>query len=461
MFAARDQENLVHGHQAAAAAKPLNQGTKQLAPKTPGNKTAKTPIRVPLNDENGPTGFGGGKKTLGKGNENSIFGTKQGGALDGKAFITPMGPRNRAPLGVKTTNAKAKAFQTPAPAAIGGQLGNINQRSVSVQKPKPKVSHPETTKLEDILADKEALDEREIEYMPPKAKDLPDYPDDFLPIPDPPVLHGPDVLEGWFDHYANKSDAGGLSYIQRKELEEKETNEYLDKKGEAEMLLAADSTPMSCLCDEECWGAECKESVARRKAAQETYRKTITALESKYLAKFTKSAERKGPSMRTSKAAATALSQAKRPPASGTKPAVKASGPSKKPGFIPPLGNKKPAPPNMSEKRHAAAAAASKTTMGYSKGRAASAAMRKTVMPGNNSPEREMGPDYKLAPAVFIQRYGVPKFGTQKWLECKSSGCFDENTEVHEDLGAKVTAENDGLAKYFKEEAEKEFVLEL
>lgn len=91
MFAARDQENLVHGHQAAAAAKPLNQGTKQLAPKTPGNKTAKTPIRVPLNDENGPTGFGGGKKTLGKGNENSIFGTKQGGALDGKAFVTPMG----------------------------------------------------------------------------------------------------------------------------------------------------------------------------------------------------------------------------------------------------------------------------------------------------------------------------------------------------------------------------------
>lgn len=73
---------------------------------------------------------------------------------------------------MKTTNAKAKAFQTPAAAAIGGQIGNINQRSVSVQKPKPKVSHPETTKLEDILADKEALDEREIEYMPPKAKGI-------------------------------------------------------------------------------------------------------------------------------------------------------------------------------------------------------------------------------------------------------------------------------------------------
>ncbi len=91
MLAARDQENLVHGHQAAAAAKPLNQGVKQLAPKTPGNKTAKTPIRVPLNDENGTIAIGGGKRTVGKGNENSIFGGKKGGMLDNKAFMTPMG----------------------------------------------------------------------------------------------------------------------------------------------------------------------------------------------------------------------------------------------------------------------------------------------------------------------------------------------------------------------------------
>lgn len=191
MLAARDQENLVHGHQAAAAAKPLNQGVKQPPPKTPGNKATKTPLRLPLNDENGPTALGGGKKTLGKGNENTIFGPKQGGVAEGKAFITPIGmynrcgmlrtesvesdnphvgPRNRAPLGVKTTNAKAKVFQTPAPASIHVGGGRTNQRSASVQKPKPKASHPETTKLEDILADKEALDEREIEYMPPKPK---------------------------------------------------------------------------------------------------------------------------------------------------------------------------------------------------------------------------------------------------------------------------------------------------
>ena len=93
MLAARDQENLIHGHQAAAASKPLNQGTRQLAPKTPG-KAPKTPFKLPLNDENNAGGLGGGKgglKTHGKGNENMTLGAKGG---DKNAFITPMGMIN-------------------------------------------------------------------------------------------------------------------------------------------------------------------------------------------------------------------------------------------------------------------------------------------------------------------------------------------------------------------------------
>lgn len=92
MLAARDQENLVHGHQAAAASKPLNQGTRQLAPKTPGNKIPKTPFKIPLNDENGA--FGGGKtglKANSRGNENMVTGAKKGGLGDKNAFVTPMG----------------------------------------------------------------------------------------------------------------------------------------------------------------------------------------------------------------------------------------------------------------------------------------------------------------------------------------------------------------------------------
>lgn len=70
---------------------------------------------------------------------------------------------------MKTTNAKAKALQTPAPAPTDNDLGKTNQKSISARKAKPRISHAEMTKLE-VLGDKDELEEREIEYMPPKAK---------------------------------------------------------------------------------------------------------------------------------------------------------------------------------------------------------------------------------------------------------------------------------------------------
>ena len=84
----------MHGHQAAAASKPLNQGIKQLAPKTPGNRPPKTPFKLPLNDENGGIGgFKTGLKANAKGNENLVSGAKKGGLGDKSAFITPLGTR--------------------------------------------------------------------------------------------------------------------------------------------------------------------------------------------------------------------------------------------------------------------------------------------------------------------------------------------------------------------------------
>ena len=70
---------------------------------------------------------------------------------------------------MKTTNAKAKAFQTPAPPPADNDVGKTNQKSVSARKAKPRISHAEMTKLE-VLGDKDLLEEREIEYMPPRAK---------------------------------------------------------------------------------------------------------------------------------------------------------------------------------------------------------------------------------------------------------------------------------------------------
>ena len=91
MFAAaHDQENLVHAHQAAAAAKPLNQGTRGL--KTPSNKGPKTPFRVPLNDENAPLKTG---KSIFKPNGKNLEGAAKDGkqAKDGgnDGFVTPAG----------------------------------------------------------------------------------------------------------------------------------------------------------------------------------------------------------------------------------------------------------------------------------------------------------------------------------------------------------------------------------
>ncbi len=81
MFAARaNQENAIYEQQTAAAAKPLNQGVKGLAPKTPG----KTPFKVALNDENARLGLG---KTGGKGKD-GLFGD---GKVDRSAFVTPAG----------------------------------------------------------------------------------------------------------------------------------------------------------------------------------------------------------------------------------------------------------------------------------------------------------------------------------------------------------------------------------
>lgn len=105
MLAARDQENLVYGHQAAAASKPLNQSNRTLQPKTPGNKFPKTPLKIPLNDENAPTAFGGKSgKGKGKGLESLMTGGKQGANFDKNSFVTPVLGKGSGQASQKFTN---------------------------------------------------------------------------------------------------------------------------------------------------------------------------------------------------------------------------------------------------------------------------------------------------------------------------------------------------------------------
>lgn len=88
MLAARDQENRVFAHQAGGAAK------QQNLQKTPGARFPKTPLKVPLNDENAARTFGGKTGLVERpngGNEN-LRTVGRGAKATGKANLaTPLG----------------------------------------------------------------------------------------------------------------------------------------------------------------------------------------------------------------------------------------------------------------------------------------------------------------------------------------------------------------------------------
>lgn len=87
MLAAHHNQENVYTHQAGAS-------KQQLQAKTPGARFPKTPLKVPLNDENATNVFGGKSvlRTKGK-DENTMTVAKGGNAAgkQGRAMMTPAG----------------------------------------------------------------------------------------------------------------------------------------------------------------------------------------------------------------------------------------------------------------------------------------------------------------------------------------------------------------------------------
>lgn len=221
MLAARDQENLAFSHQNGAALKQQQgQAKRQLQPKTPGARYANTPIKVPLNDENGA---GGAKSILGgrsRGNENTLT-TKGGKSVNKSNLATPSGPRSRAPLGDKTTNAKAKGSQAITVKSAARELEKSQGKAPGTIRPKQKQPQAELQKLVVHAEGADSLSEEEIEYCPPKPKDLPYesdvFPDGALKFD---ALKPENLFKGYYDHYFNPVDENGVSLADR-ELEER------------------------------------------------------------------------------------------------------------------------------------------------------------------------------------------------------------------------------------------------
>ena len=292
------------------------------------------------------------------------------------------------------------------------------------------------------------------------ASDMPDLPDDHVEL-DFSMFENGGLMKGALAYYMTRKGDDGLSHVEREEQRQQKVWDRMDRISDAALQRDIDGDPIPCTHYPECPGEVCKDTIQARKEAEDQYQRTVAEIEAETAPLPKKSTPSYGPSALKTKAANATLSQ---PKASALTPKItsKPGGPSAKSRLNSNLVSrprKTALPTNPSPMRHTAATAASKTTMGYSKGRAASATLRKTVLPAKppKTNENEI-PDAEMAPADYIQRYGVPKFGSEMWIRCKSSGCFDEaqGPSLEEIFGG---GQPGGLGAYLREEAEQDFQL--
>lgn len=253
---------------------------------------------------------------------------------------------------MKTTNAKTKAFQTPGP-ALEKELEKTQPMQTSTRRPK-KVIHADAVKLE-VHGDESPLAERDVEYCPPKPKDLPyeseDFPDGCLNYD---VLKKGNLMRGIYNRYYHDVDENGMSRQDR----ENEAGYQLSAKKADEQILK--------MMEEDWTVGDVPETFRHLRKKQSQAKENVEATSQP---KKSSALPNRGPATIASRKAATALSVA---PKSAPVP-PKATKPTPKSSF---LSRAKPAPAltapsNASTMRHAAATAASKSTIGYTKGRTA------------------------------------------------------------------------------------------
>lgn len=286
---------------------------------------------------------------------------------------------------------------------------------------------------------------------------MPDYPDDMPHDINLSMFDGGALKPGFLHHFATRVGDDGLTFYEREERERQRANGLADKMNEALLLRDFESVTIPCVHLQECLD-ECTASIENKKLAEEKYQKTMAALSvspEQSKATLKKPAQFKGPSTLNSKSAAAALSQPKQTaPASKPDSSSKSSLIAAKPTTNLPRSKKNPQPTNPSTMRHNAASANSKTTIGHSKGRATSAALRKTALPFRDTTKVAEVPDATLAPGLYIERYGVPKLGSEQWMRCNAAGCFDEEEA---DLQDSARGGPNALDDLLREEAEQDF----
>jgi hypothetical protein len=281
------------------------------------------------------------------------------------------GPRTRAPLGLKTTNAKSKAFQTPAP--LSAKTQNVSPR---LRRPKVKVHQPE-------LAAESDDDVPDVEYMPPKEVPLSDDMDDYLPRDwNFPTMDNKSMTRGIWEAYTNPVEDDGRTRKQREfeeglQREKKKANEDFDKVFAAQM--AKDDAEMRRYMGLDVPKKEAQKPVFSTIAPK----RAITGIST---LRSRSAAQALSPSTKPSYAAPTATAKSRVP-----------AGPVTSKKSIKPLAEPTPS-------HRAAAVAASHSTIGYAQGRAGRAA------PAARKPLSNVT---KPAPFSAGARHPVPAATTQ------------------------------------------------
>ena len=340
-------------------------------------------------------------------------------------ILFPPEPRHRAPLGTKTTNAKAQRTQTPAPPVetVKRDQNQTSRRTSTAQRIRkaaaPSIKQPYTDAHDKTVKD----DVPEVEYMPPKPKgsgyfilinslqtnyraELADIPDEITYDTTFPQFQPRNMALGLESVYGdNEVGSDGLT---KKERKFREDSIAYDRMVDETTLKQITSMNLSDFNESDGLTESTTSDGLRERGNDDKSR--MTKLQSRPTS---------GTSTIQARNAAAALSgssSARVKPSSmirQQRPRVTSVFPSQKPRD---RGN----PPDMA---HSAAVARSRSTLGYSKGRNVSSAMNQRAP---RMKKQVNSSSQNISPESYVDLYGPPPLGSEMWIRCKAVGCFDE-----------------------------------
>lgn len=333
-------------------------------------------------------------------------------------------------MGAKTTNAKAK---TPGLQPETLKTQKTKRRGSSTKKPKKADIEVQQAQPQVFNAPEADDDVPDVEYAPPKPKgiskfaplynfgllmmlicvkiELPDDPEDITYDTTYPQFKGRNIARGWEKIYYH-GDVGEDGLTDRQRKFEQASVAY-DKMVDEMIQKQIDDIKLEDLFSPD------ELDVTQQTGSEQQPRKP-EQIQSK------RSALPQGATTVKARHAAAALS---RPGSStavrsdATRPSSAAAKSRSISSVLPTRKNTATTQSTRLTSRHATAAASSRTTVGYSKGRTVSSTLQ------NKQPSIGTKPSQQqtiLAPETYVQLYGMPPIDSEMWVRCKDAGCLPE-----------------------------------